>query len=100
MRLALKYGFMGVLVSVTLLGFVLAARAQDLIKNSECMDCHGDKTLTTTNSAGREISLFTDLAKLAASVHRTNTCVCCHADLTRKHPDDNIPAKKVNCAAC
>jgi cytochrome b subunit of formate dehydrogenase len=100
MCLVSKCRYAGVMVAVTLLGIVFAARAQDLIKNSECMDCHGDKTLTTTNSAGREISLFTDLAKLAASVHRTNTCVSCHADLTRKHPDDNVPAKKANCAAC
>ena len=41
-----------------------------------------------------------DEAKLAASVHKTNTCVSCHADITAKHPDDNVPAQPVNCASC
>jgi formate dehydrogenase gamma subunit len=70
------------------------------IKNSACLDCHSDKTLTTTNAAGREISLFVDVAKLAASIHRTNTCASCHSDITVKHPDDNLAAQPVNCAKC
>jgi len=70
------------------------------LKNSDCLDCHSDKTLFLTNAAGKAISLFVDPAKLAASVHRTNTCASCHADLTEKHPDDNIAAKPVNCASC
>jgi formate dehydrogenase gamma subunit len=64
------------------------------------MDCHKDRTLTTTNSAGRVINLFVDEAKLAASVHRTNTCVSCHEDIARKHPDDNTAPRPVNCAKC
>jgi formate dehydrogenase gamma subunit len=70
------------------------------IKNSACMECHSDKTLTKTNAAGKEVSLFVDLAKLAASVHKTNTCASCHADITAKHPDDNLPAKAPACAKC
>jgi len=70
------------------------------IKNSSCLDCHSDKTLTTTNSAGQEISLFVDEARLAASMHKTNSCVSCHSDLTEKHPDDNLAAKPVDCASC
>lgn len=85
---------------VCLLGSMTGWAAVRLPSNSDCLDCHGDKTLTTTNSAGREISLFVDAAKLAASVHRTNTCVSCHADLTAKHPDDNVKALPVDCAIC
>jgi formate dehydrogenase gamma subunit len=70
------------------------------IKNSACMECHSDKTLTRTNSAGREVSCFVDLSKLAASVHRTNTCASCHSDITLKHPDDNVPAKPIDCRVC
>jgi formate dehydrogenase gamma subunit len=66
----------------------------------ECLDCHSDNTLTKTTTAGREISLFVDAAKLALSAHRTNSCVSCHSDLTDKHPDDNIAAKPVNCSSC
>jgi formate dehydrogenase gamma subunit len=70
------------------------------IKNSACLDCHSDKTLTKTNAAGKAVSLFVDEAKLAASIHKTNTCVSCHADITAKHPDDNLPAKPPVCANC
>lgn len=70
------------------------------LKNSDCLECHEDKTLTKTNAVGKEISLFVDLAKLQASAHKTNSCVACHSDLTEKHPDDNVAAKPVNCRAC
>jgi formate dehydrogenase gamma subunit len=70
------------------------------LKDADCLDCHGDSTLFKTNSAGKAISLFVDKAKLAASAHGTNTCISCHADITAKHPDDNQPVARVNCAAC
>jgi formate dehydrogenase gamma subunit len=81
-------------------GPLAAAAAPEPIKNSACMECHGDKTLTKTNAAGKEVSLFVDLAKLAASVHKTNLCASCHADITSKHPDDNVAAQPVNCKGC
>jgi formate dehydrogenase gamma subunit len=74
--------------------------AAEPIKNSACLECHGDKTLTKTNAAGKEVSLFVDVARLQASVHKTNTCASCHADLTTNHPDDNLPAKPADCKAC
>jgi formate dehydrogenase gamma subunit len=70
------------------------------IKNSACLDCHSDKTLSKTNAAGKEISLFVDESKLAASVHKTNTCASCHSDITVKHPDDGVPAQAPTCAKC
>ena len=76
------------------------ARGAEQIKDSACLDCHGDKTLSKTNAAGKEVSLFVDAARLAGSVHRTNTCVGCHADITSKHPDDNVLVRPAHCAAC
>ena len=70
------------------------------LKNSDCLDCHGDNTLFKTNSAGKAISLFVDAAKFKLSAHGTNTCISCHADITAKHPDDNQPVAPVNCAVC
>jgi cytochrome b subunit of formate dehydrogenase len=70
------------------------------IKNSMCLDCHSDKTLCKTNAAGQALSLFIDEAAFAATVHKTNSCVSCHADITTKHPDDNVAAQPVNCATC
>jgi formate dehydrogenase gamma subunit len=70
------------------------------IKNSACLECHADKTLTKTNAAGKEVSVFVDVAKLGASVHKTNACASCHSDITSKHPDDNVPAQPANCKQC
>jgi formate dehydrogenase gamma subunit len=70
------------------------------IKNSDCLDCHGDNTLVKTSAAGKAVSLFVDAAKLKLSAHGTNTCVSCHADVTAKHPDDNRPIAAANCVAC
>lgn len=84
-------------VSVLLCGRALPAED---IPNSACLDCHEDKTLNKTNSLGKVISLFADKAVLKASVHSTNTCVSCHADLTSKHPDDEVPAKTPTCVGC
>ena len=80
--------------------YVCAAPAHEEIKNSACLECHADKTLYRTNSAGKGISVFVDEAKLAASVHKTNSCASCHGDITSKHPDDNLAAQPPNCARC
>ena len=82
------------------LGFLLQLPGLAGLKDSDCLECHSDKTLTKTNAAGKEILLFVDPTKLAASAHKTNTCASCHADITEKHPDDNLAAKPVNCREC
>jgi len=41
-----------------------------------------------------------DEAKLHGSMHKTNTCTSCHADVTSKHPDDNVAVKPPACATC
>jgi hypothetical protein len=76
----------------------LAVRAG--LSNSDCLDCHSDNTLATTNAAGAARFLFVNPTVLAASVHKTNACVSCHTDVTTKHPDDNRPVAPVNCARC
>lgn len=70
------------------------------LSNGDCLDCHGDNTLFKTNSAGKAISLFVDEAKLKLSVHGTNTCISCHADVTAGHPDDGKPVAPANCSRC
>jgi len=92
---AIKIGLAG-------LWLVLAAGAAAVParRDSDCLDCHADNTLTTTNAAGWELSLFVDKAKLAVSVHKTNSCVSCHADIAATHPDDNRPVQPINCARC
>jgi formate dehydrogenase gamma subunit len=74
--------------------------AQAGLSNSDCLDCHSDNTLAVTNAAGVAKSLFIDPAILTASVHKTNSCISCHADVTIKHPDDNRILSPVSCARC
>ena len=81
-------------------GFALPFAVLAGLKNSDCLDCHADNTLTKTNAAGKEIGLFVDAANLAASAHQTNTCISCHADLTDSHPDDERATKPVDCRSC
>jgi cytochrome b subunit of formate dehydrogenase len=76
------------------------ARAAEAIPNADCLVCHEDKTLTKTNANGTVKLLFVDVARLARSVHQSNACVNCHADLTAQHPDDNVPAKPPVCVGC
>ncbi len=83
------------------LGF-RALAAEELVPNDKCLECHGLQDTTKTNALGQTISLFTDEARLKASVHSTNSCVDCHRDLATRweHPDDGHVAEPVNCAHC
>ena len=74
--------------------------SSEAIPNSDCLLCHEDKTLAMTNAQGVVIPLFVDESLLKLSVHATNTCISCHADLTAQHPDDNVPAKTPVCTSC
>jgi hypothetical protein len=89
---------LAVLLAAALMGTASPAAAE--LKNSDCLDCHSDKTMTTTNAAGRVVSLLVDAAALAASVHHDNSCANCHNDITDKHPDDNLAPRAVDCARC
>jgi cytochrome b subunit of formate dehydrogenase len=91
---------LGVSVLVAVLLSLLPTGAADKPAKEDCMDCHNDKTLFKTNAAGVAISMFVDQARFSKSVHPTNTCRSCHADISTKHPDDEVPAKPVNCAVC
>ncbi len=74
--------------------------AADPPSNADCLECHSDNTLTKTNAAGQEVSLFLDAEQYAKSVHATNTCASCHTDITADHPDNEVAAKTVDCAIC
>ncbi|MEY4386116.1 MAG: hypothetical protein RLY20_1399 [Verrucomicrobiota bacterium] len=99
-RVNIPKKFQWALAAASALFFFAQATAAEPIKNSDCLECHSDKTLTKKGPDGKEVPLFIDEALFKVSVHRTNNCVSCHADLTTKHPDDNKPAQPVNCGSC
>ncbi|HWX22566.1 MAG TPA: hypothetical protein VN578_21905 [Candidatus Binatia bacterium] len=89
----------GLILTALMFG-LFPVRSAEKNPNASCLECHSDKTLFKTNSAGQGISLFVDEAKFLGAVHKTNTCASCHADITAKHPDDNAPAQPINCGRC
>ena len=83
-------------ISTCPVGLAVAAEIED----GTCLDCHSDKTLTKTNHAGKEVSIFADAALLKASAHKSKSCASCHTDITDKHPDDKTAVKPVDCRRC
>lgn len=83
-----------------LFAFSSVAAATESIKNSDCLECHGEESLNKTATDGKKVSVFVDQKLFNLSVHNTLSCVDCHGDLTAKHPDDNQPAQPVSCADC
>lgn len=70
------------------------------IENSDCLACHSDEALVTTNTAGKAVSLYVDEAKFATSIHAKNLCTSCHSDVTDVPHPDKFVAKPVSCAQC
>ena len=82
------------------LGFGLLLSTAAPLDDRDCLACHSDKTLSQTNGAGRNISLFVDAAAIKNSAHSALGCAACHDDLTSDHPDDNKSARAASCASC
>lgn len=76
------------------------AWAAESLPDDLCLGCHEDDTYAVTDAADNAASTPPDAAKPAASVHKTNTCASCHADITEQHPDNNVAARPVDCGQC
>jgi cytochrome b subunit of formate dehydrogenase/nitrate/TMAO reductase-like tetraheme cytochrome c subunit len=84
---------------VLLLSWITLARAQHKPKDEECLACHADAALTTTDATGRTVSLTVDADKLKQSIHGGMfSCVDCHKDV-KSSPHEATPAK-IACAQC
>lgn len=64
-----------------------------------CLDCHSDKTLSTTRS-GRSVSLFVNGKSFAGSVHKDISCTGCHSDVDVNDLPHAEKLAKVDCAIC
>ncbi len=84
-----------ILILITFLLVCSPALAQT---DEECLDCHGEKDLTTTDESGKEISLWVDYAHLQGSVHGGFDCVTCHSGVLAE-PHETKP-EKVECGMC
>jgi len=75
-------------------GFVLALAATNLNAETDCLGCHSDKDMQ--NAAGHSISV--DGQKFATSIHGSQKCGDCHADIKDYPHPDHIA--KVECNKC
>ncbi len=66
--------------------------------DEECLMCHGEKDLTSTDEAGKEISLFVDYSFLQGSIHGGFECITCHSGVLAE-PHETKPGK-VDCGTC
>lgn len=92
-------------ITVCCLTLFLASGAR-AIDNGECLECHGDASLTRTVSQGVNDSLFVDQKAFQYSVHNINGigCVDCHADIGELDMEQDVPhglaLAPVECGGC
>jgi hypothetical protein len=68
-------------------------------ENSDCLGCHGDRSLATQRG-GKSVPLFVDEKKFGTSIHAALPCVGCHSDLQGKELPHGSPPAKVDCGPC
>jgi len=88
------------LVSIILVTLTSSMRVSLALDNSDCFTCHDDKALVKTNAGGTALSLNVTPAAYGASVHRSNQCVSCHADIKEAPHPDGFKATPATCSPC
>lgn len=78
----------------------LAPRVATALDNADCFTCHDDKTLARKDSAGKNVPLYVDPKSYAASIHRSNACTSCHADIKEAPHPDTFRAQPPSCTPC
>jgi cytochrome b subunit of formate dehydrogenase len=85
-------------LALSLFACANAARADQKPKDSDCLACHSDSTLTA-EANGKQVSLYVDESKLKHSIHGDLfACVDCHTDV-KSLLHESTP-QKVRCAQC
>ncbi len=78
--------------------FVILFMSPGLAWSQACLECHGDLTLATKDSAGHEISLYVSDSTYKASAHGGMECTSCHTGISEIPHSEILP--KVNCGDC
>lgn len=71
----------------------------DNITDKTCLVCH-ERDNVHKIVDGKQVSLKVDVAPIAASVHKSITCVKCHSDITPNITRPCETAEKVDCSSC
>ena len=67
--------------------------------DQRCMSCHSDKNLTRVVD-GEVQSLYVDPNDLKHSVHKDNSCIKCHTDISEFNDPICLESGKVDCSVC
>ncbi len=69
-----------------------------LYAQDDCMECHGDDSLTGVDETGEEYSLYLEIGIYNQSVHGDHDCVSCHTGIEELPHEEKLP--KVICGDC
>jgi formate dehydrogenase gamma subunit len=83
-------------VLALLLWLAPAGRAQS---NADCLMCHSEPSMTM-EKRGKEVSIFTDEAKLKRSAHQKLACVACHIGFDPEELPHKERIEPINCMTC
>jgi uncharacterized protein with PIN domain len=75
---------------------LFAAFAQE---DADCLSCHEDHSLEGTRD-GKTFSVYVSAAAYTGSVHGSNGCISCHADLAGKELPHEPGVAPVDCGSC
>lgn len=67
--------------------------------NEMCMKCHSDPEIHKVVD-GERVSLFVDENKLEHSVHKENSCIKCHVNISEENNPICLDSGKVDCSIC
>ena len=72
---------------------------EESFPDSQCMSCHQNRDLHKIVDS-EEISLYVDEQELHHSVHRVNSCIKCHANVSASRAPVCRDSGQVDCAMC
>ena len=79
-------------VSIGIWALAITGYASD---TNQCLECHGDNSLSTSLESGATLSLFIDRRQWEGSVHAGLDCQDCHTSFTGDdHPEHDFPDRR------
>jgi formate dehydrogenase gamma subunit len=93
-----NYHRIAFLLFILVISGAILVPAQISLAAEECLECHGDDSLTGVDDLGVEYSLYLDSMVYSESVHGELECTMCHDGIEELPHDERLP--KVSCENC
>ena len=72
---------------------------EDSFPDSKCMGCHSNPNLSKTVN-GKKVSLYINPDDINHSVHKVNTCIKCHTNVSNTRNPVCLNSGPVDCSVC